>query len=86
MEKTVLTPSAPQFSRLEYALQLALKASTACITNAYIVSNPSWTLAFEKRTQVSHKPLLANSKCFSWNLQLIQFDNMIFIHVGYHDC
>eukprot|EP00158_Paraphelidium_tribonemae_P007130 Partr_v1_DN28122_c2_g1_i2_m56168 putative B-box zinc finger family protein len=51
MDKSLLTPSAPQFSRLEYSLQLALKVSTARISDAYIVSNPSWTLSFDKKSQ-----------------------------------
>lgn len=50
-EKTSLSPASPQFSRVEYLLQLSLRASTAKILNATVVSNPHLTLQFEKRAK-----------------------------------
>lgn len=50
---TSLTPSSSQFARIEYLLQLSLKASTARLTEASVISNPHQTLQFEKRNQVN---------------------------------
>ena len=55
-EKTPLTPSSPQFARLEYALQMALNGTTARILDASVVLNPHLTLQFEKRSKVPPLP------------------------------
>ncbi|OUM69473.1 hypothetical protein PIROE2DRAFT_2561, partial [Piromyces sp. E2] len=48
-EKVQLNSSSPQYSYLEYLLQLGLKASTVEIVNAYIVSNPHLSVQFDRR-------------------------------------
>eukprot|EP00833_Pecoramyces_ruminatium_P010462 jgi/Orpsp1_1/1184494/evm.model.c7180000089744.1 len=48
-EKVQLNPSSPQYSYLEYLLQLGLKASTVQIINAFTVSNPHLSVQFERR-------------------------------------
>lgn len=48
-ERTELSPSSPQFAYLEYYLQLSLHASSASITTAYALSNPTSNTAFQKR-------------------------------------
>jgi len=54
-EKVQLNSSSPQYSYLEYLLQLGLKASTVEIVNAYIVSNPHLSVQFDRRCKVCLK-------------------------------
>jgi len=51
-EKVQLSPSSPQYSYLEYLLQLGLKASTVQIINVFTVSNPHLSVQFERRCRV----------------------------------
>ncbi|ORX48180.1 hypothetical protein BCR36DRAFT_355124 [Piromyces finnis] len=48
-EKVQLNYSSPQYSYLEYLLQLGLKASTVEIVNAFVVSNPHLSVQFDRR-------------------------------------
>lgn len=48
---STLNSSTTEFGRLEYQLQLSLKAATARIKNAATVSNPHLQLQFDKRTK-----------------------------------
>jgi hypothetical protein len=52
-EKALLSPVSPQFSKLEYYLQLSLKATTAKIGHAYSISNPHQAASFEETSKVS---------------------------------
>ncbi|KAJ3087204.1 hypothetical protein HK102_011592, partial [Quaeritorhiza haematococci] len=51
--KTQLSPTTPEFAYLEYALQLALRATTARIVAAYVVSNPHLAVQFDRRCKDS---------------------------------
>jgi len=51
-ERTQLSSSSPQFARIEYTLQLCLKASTAKVIAAYAISNPHLNVQFERKCKV----------------------------------
>ena len=51
-DKQQLAPGSAEFGRLEYFLQLSLKASTARILGAWGLYNPHLTSAFERKARV----------------------------------
>ena len=51
-QKTPLSRLSEEFAQLEYSLQLCLHASTARVTNAWLICNPHLTIQYEKRCRV----------------------------------
>ncbi len=59
MERSPVNPGSSEFSRVEYMLQLSLKATTARLVDAFALSNPHQTMTFEKQGDVcpSYHPI-----------------------------
>ena len=53
MDLSSLSPGSHAFVQLEYDLQSTTKASTLRIQKAWEISNPSLTVAFERRSKVT---------------------------------
>jgi hypothetical protein len=53
MSLSTILPGASSFVQLEYDLQSTAKSSTLRIQKAWEISNPSLTVAFERKSKVS---------------------------------